>query len=143
MNVKFGHPSASIEVAAGKTLNFAGTITNATSGGISHLTKTGAGTLTLAGVNTYSGTTNVVAGTLALASATSSNNIAASPLIVLGAGTTLDLMGLDNGPVTDTLAVAAAQTVRGLGSVNGTLTSRRMPSTRRAIPLACKTLTAA
>lgn len=65
-NVKFGNAGAAINVSPGKTLNFTGTITNATAGGISYLTKAGTGTLTLAGTNTHTGATSVNEGTLNL-----------------------------------------------------------------------------
>jgi len=81
-NVKFGNASAAIEVAAGKALNFTGTITNATSGGTTYLTKTGAGTLTLAATNTYTGATAVSAGTLLV-----NGSIAASAATVTSGAT--------------------------------------------------------
>lgn len=92
-NVKFGDAAAAIEVAATRTLDFTGTITNATSGGTSYLTKTGPGTLALAGVNTYTGATAVNAGTLRLTGS------------------------LANSPVT----VATGATLTGSGTVGGTL----------------------
>ena len=94
-NVKFGNSNAAIEVAAGKTLNFTGTITNATSVGISYLTKTGAGTLTLGGVNTYTGATNVGAGTLMV-----NGSIAAGGSLTTAAGTLLKGTGTINAPAT-------------------------------------------
>lgn len=62
-HVKFGDAAAAIEVQSGRTLTFTGTVTNATSGGTSHLRKTGAGTLVLAGANTHTGATSLEAGT--------------------------------------------------------------------------------
>lgn len=64
LNVKFANGGA-IDVAAARTLNFAGTITDASVGGASSLVKNGgSGTLSLAGVNTYSGPTTVSNGTI-------------------------------------------------------------------------------
>lgn len=94
-NVKFGNASAAIEVAAGKTLNFTGTITNATNGGISYLTKTGPGTLTLAGPNTHTGATNLSAGTLAV-----NGSIAAGGSLVTAVGTVLKGTGTINAATT-------------------------------------------
>lgn len=65
-NVKFGTAAATIQVAAAKTLNFTGTVTDTVNGGISYLTKTGTGVLTLGGSNAYTGATAVNAGTLRL-----------------------------------------------------------------------------
>ena len=62
--VKFGDSNATIEVAAGKTLNFTGTVMDTTAGGISHLNKSGPGVLSMTGSNTYSGETAVGGGTL-------------------------------------------------------------------------------
>lgn len=109
-NVKFGNASASIEVAAGKTLNFTGTVTNATSGGISYLTKTGAGTLTLGGANTCTGATTLSAGTLAV-----NGSIAAGGSVTTMSGTVLKGTG----------TIAAATTINGThqpGSGAGTQT---------------------
>ena len=87
-NVKFGNAAAALEVAAGRTLNFTGTITNATSGGISFLTKTGAGTLTLPGTNTHTGATALNAGTtLVNGTLTASAITVASSATLGGTGT--------------------------------------------------------
>jgi autotransporter-associated beta strand protein len=65
-NVKFGNQSAAIDVAAGKRLDFTGSVTDA-NGGKSYLTKSGgSGALVLAGSNTYTGATTVNAGTIIL-----------------------------------------------------------------------------
>ena len=96
-NVKFGDPGAAIEVAAGKTLDFTGTITDATNGGTSYLTKTGTGTLLLAGANTHSGATAVNAGTLRL-----NGSIAAGSTVSVASGATLS----GTGTVSGALAVA-------------------------------------
>jgi len=97
-NVKFGNAAAGIEVAPGRTLNFTGTITDTTNGGISSLTKMGTGTLLLAGVNTYTGPTAVNAGTLRL-----TGSIAAGSAVSVASGATLSGTGTVNG----SLAVAA------------------------------------
>lgn len=94
-NVKFGNAGAVIEVATGKTLNFTGTITNATSGGIGYLTKTGLGTLTLAGTNTYTGATNLSAGTLAV-----NGSIAAGGSLATASNTVLKGTGTINAATT-------------------------------------------
>ena len=80
-----------------------------------NLSKTGAGTLTLSGVNTYTGSTLVAGGTLALSAAT--NNVAASPVINVASGATLDVSGVTGGCVLGT-----GQTLQGVGSVAGALT---------------------
>ena len=67
VNVKFANGGL-IDVAAGKTLSFPGTVTDATSGGVSTLIKSGgSGAVTFSGTNTYTGSTTINAGTLALA----------------------------------------------------------------------------
>ncbi len=82
-NVKFGTPSAHINVAAGRTLNFTGTIRDASSGGISYLTvSNGTGTVILAGANTYSGATLIASGTLLV-----NGSINNSPVTVANGGT--------------------------------------------------------
>lgn len=81
-NVKFGSAAAAIEVNAFTNLNFTGTITDATSGGISYLNKKGAGILILAGVNTYTGATAVNAGTARL-----TGSLGTSPVTVAGGAT--------------------------------------------------------
>jgi len=56
---------SSINVAAGKTLNFTGTLTNTSANGNGVLIKTGAGGIDLSGINSYSGGTTLTSGTLA------------------------------------------------------------------------------
>ncbi len=93
-NVKFGNAAAAIDVASGKTLNFTGTITDATSGGISYLTKTGVGTLALGGSNAYTGATAVNAGTLLV------NGSIGSGAVTIASGATLGGLGTIGGAVT-------------------------------------------
>ena len=107
-NVKFGNANASIEVNAARTLNFTGTITNATSGGTSYLRKTGAGTLVLAGNNTYTGATAITAGTLRL-----NGSLAAGSAVTVSGGATLTGAGTANGSVA---FEAAAKHVPGNGA---------------------------
>ncbi len=95
----------------GHSVTVSGNLVNAGTGG---LAKQGAGTLTLSGNNTYAGTTTISAGTLALSHG-SNNNIAASPLVQVGLGATLDVAGLAGG----TFAVAPGQTLAGNGTVAG------------------------
>lgn len=86
-NVKFGNAAAAINVSPGKTLNFTGTVTDATAGGISYLTKTGSGVLTLAGTNTHTGATAVNEGTLNLTGSLGATAVSvASGATLKGAG---------------------------------------------------------
>ena len=68
--------------------------------------------------NTYSGGTTVAAGTLSLANTFSTNNIASSSLINVGASGTLNLAGLNS----STLALAANQALTGPGTISGSVT---------------------
>ncbi len=130
-NVKFGNAGASIEVAAGKTLNFTGTITDTTSGGISYLTKAGAGTLTLAGANAYSGATAINAGIVTL-----NGSIAAGSAVSVASGATLGGTGTVNGTLAFTANAIHApgiptgtQTIAGaLGYANGSRVRWTLPA---------------
>ncbi len=93
-HVKFGDANAAIEVNAARTLNFSGTVTNATNGGTSYLRKTGAGTLVLGGVNTYTGSTAITAGTVRL-----NGSLAAGSAVTVSGGATLTGTGTANGSV--------------------------------------------
>lgn len=82
--------------------------------GTGNLIKVGSGKMTLAGNNTFTGNTTINVGTLGLASS-SNNNIASSPFITVGSGTTLEVAGLSGSE----LQLASGQTLRGTGSVTG------------------------
>ncbi len=98
-NVKFGNAAATIDVSAGKTLNFTGTVTNATNGGISYLTKAGTGTVILAGANTYTGATALNVGTTKL-----NGSLAAGSAVTVAGSATLS----GTGTVSGTLSFAAS-----------------------------------
>ena len=89
------------------------------------LTKTTAGTVTLSGSCTYTGITAVAAGTLALANTTTNNNLGASAAIDVQTGATLDVTGLDNGGVLDTLILSGGQTLQGRGDGHRQAAGRR------------------
>lgn len=72
-----------VEVAAGKTLNFTGTIINIPDA-VSQWSKTGAGTMILGGTNTYTGTTTVTGGTLIV-----NGSIAANTTTTVQTGATI------------------------------------------------------
>ena len=97
-NVKFGNAAASIDVAASKTLNFTGTLTDTTNGGVGYLTKIGVGNLILAGTNTYTGATAINAGTVML-----NGSLAAGSAVTVAGSSTLSGTGTVNG----TLAFSA------------------------------------
>ena len=112
-------------INAGKTATFDVSVANAklTVSGASTattgaLTKTGAGTLTLSGANLHSGNTTVHAGTLKLDLSGSISNSAA---IVVGdagsTGTHLDVTTKTGG-----LTIGLAQTLKGIGQIDGNTT---------------------
>jgi filamentous hemagglutinin family protein len=75
--------NVNIDVAAGKTLTYSGSLNDA-SGGAAHLTKSGSGSLLLSGANTYTSGTTINAGTLMLGSA---NAIGTTGTLTFGGGT--------------------------------------------------------
>lgn len=84
----------SIDVASGKTLTFAGSLTDATLGGTSSLVKTGPGVLAMTGSNSYTGPTTVSAGKLVANGVLGSGSLSvAATAWLMGSGTVL-------GPVT-------------------------------------------
>ena len=82
--------------------------------GTGGFTKSGAGALTLSGISTYSGATTVSAGTLAV---TGGGSIAASPVITVQSGATLDVSAMSAA-----FSVAAGKSLEGTGTVVGPLT---------------------
>lgn len=120
VNVKFANGGA-IEVAATKTLNFTGTITDASAGGASSLVKSGGtGTLVLAGANTYTGTTTVNAGTMVVNGSIGSGAVTVANSTLGGNGTingavTVDASGtVAPGASIGTLTLATAPTLNGI-----------------------------
>ena len=114
VNVKFANGGA-INVAAGKTLNFTRTITDASSGGQSSLVVGGGtGTLVFNGANTYTGTTTINAGRVIL---TNTASLASSNIIV-ASGATFDVTGL-----AATFTVASGQALSGSGANNGSIST--------------------
>ena len=111
-----GTGTPTLTVASG---DFSGTLQD-TAGSLSLVKNTG-GTLFLRHVNnTHSGDTTVSGGVLALVNAGSNNNIASSKVIEVAAGATLNVNGLDGGPL-NTLVLASGQTLGGGGTVLGNL----------------------
>jgi fibronectin-binding autotransporter adhesin len=104
-------PTASIG-ALNTSTTFSGNVT-----GTIAITKVGTGTLTLAAIsnrNTYTGATRVDAGTLALGAGGSINNTTS---ITVASGATFDVSAVTN----YTLGTSAAQTLKGSGTVNGSV----------------------
>ena len=97
------------------------TSTLAANGATGGLKKVGSGTLTITGVCTYGGDTEILEGTLAIGTNSSTGlggSINSSPNIIVSPGATFDV---SSAPTTYTLGSPNAQTLRGGGSVNGTL----------------------
>ena len=82
---------------------------------LTHVVKQGAGTLTLSGANTYTGTTVVSNGVLAL---TGTGSINTSSTITITAAGVVDVTGRG-----DSTLVLGSQTLRGDGTVRGSLDS--------------------
>ncbi|CAN5247013.1 hypothetical protein BH11PLA2_BH11PLA2_22270 [soil metagenome] len=90
-----------------------GPITQTVNGNLWNLNKFDSGTWTLSGTSSYTGTTTINAGTLALGA---SGTINSSPTILIQSGATLDVTGVSGG-----YSLAAAQTLKGTGTVTGQL----------------------
>ena len=122
----FSNASAIINNTGGTTARFLymqgagnavvnGVVGSGTGTGPMNIIKSGTGTWTLNGVNTYPGNTTINGGTLALGSLSGvPATIAASPVISVNTGATLDVSGTGVG-----ITLAAAQTLGGSGTVNG------------------------
>jgi autotransporter-associated beta strand protein len=80
---------ATIEVAAGKTLNFTGFIADGGFDGPTSVIKDGTGTLVFSGINTNTGNTTINAGTLALAQ--SAATLATNSTVTIASGAVLQL----------------------------------------------------
>ena len=96
VNVRFQN-GGSIDVAATKTLQFAGTITDSGSAGASALIKTGSGTLSLNGASIYTGPTTVSAGTLFANTNLSATAITTAAGAVLGGSGTVGSVTMSAG----------------------------------------------
>jgi autotransporter-associated beta strand protein len=106
VNVKFAN-GGTINVSAGKTLNFNGTITDTSSGGASSVAFGGGGTAVFTGANPYTGNTMINAGRLVL---TNSCSLSSSN-IVTASGAIFDVSGLAS-----TFTVKAGQMLGGSGT---------------------------
>lgn len=103
--------------ANGLSTTFEGVMQNGTySAQILSITKVGTGTLTLAGANTYSGRTTIQDGVLALID---NGSIDYSTNINIASGKALDVSARVDGTLN--LGMAAIQTLRGDGTVRGSL----------------------
>lgn len=101
---------ADIDVAAGKTLDFSGSIGDGGFDGPSSVIAIGGGTLVLAGINEYTGATVINGGTLALGASGSIDNTSG---VSLGTGGTFDVSAK---------AGYAVNNLIGSGNVIGALT---------------------
>lgn len=109
------HNGASIEVAAGKNLDFTGTITNSNDG-VSSVIKQGAGSVTFSGASTYTGSTAVNAGTFKLTGSL------ANSAVTVAAGATFSGTGNVGGSLAFAAnAIHAPGDAVGTQSVSGTL----------------------
>ena len=88
--------SSSINVAAGKTLSFTGTLTDTVSNGNSTLIKTGDGTMTVTNTNTYTGVTTISGGTLQIGNGTTDGSITNTSNVVNTATLAFNLAGNQN-----------------------------------------------
>jgi fibronectin-binding autotransporter adhesin len=122
--VTFATGGATLNVGA-NDVYFGNPVGNGGSGG---LTKLGAGILSLTGANNYSGNTTISQGTLLLA-----GTIPGSTNIVLSSGTVFDASPAGG----YTLSATSVQTLTGVGSINGDLTS---PTGTRIVPAATNTV---
>jgi autotransporter-associated beta strand protein len=108
------HPSTYEIGALGMDTLFEGTISEVSTARNASIVKVGSGTLTLSGNSTYTGDTTISQGTLAL---TGSAAIGSTSNITVAAGATLDVADL----FTPTLSLNFGQTLRGGGTVNGSI----------------------
>jgi autotransporter-associated beta strand protein len=130
LNVGLG-TNNTVEVSAGKTLTFSGTITDLTNEGVCALVKSnGTGTLVLSNTNTYTGPTTINAGTLHL-----TGSLAAGSAVTVASGATLSGTGTVNGPLSfATGAIHSPGNPTGAQTVNGTLAYADNSSIRWSLP---------
>lgn len=107
--------AVTFDVSSGATLVLDGIVD-----GAGDLVKTNPGVVLLTANNSYSGNTVIAGGTFALGSAAS---VAASPVIQVNAGSVFDVSAVGGGFV-----LAPAQTLRGNGTVNGSVTANGIVS---------------
>lgn len=113
VNVKFANGGA-INVSAGRTLNFAGTLTDASSGGASSPVISGPGTVVFSGANTFTGPATINAGRVIL----TNSALFGSTNIVVASGAIFDVAGLAS-----TFTLGANQRLAGSGTNNGSITT--------------------
>ncbi|MCW1925806.1 autotransporter-associated beta strand repeat-containing protein [Luteolibacter arcticus] len=120
-----------VEVSAGKTLTFSGTITDLTNEGVSALVKSnGTGTLLLSNTNTYTGPTTINAGTLHL-----TGSLAAASAVTVANAATLSGSGTVNGTLSfATGAIHAPGNPAGTQTVGGALSYDNGARVRWSLP---------
>jgi fibronectin-binding autotransporter adhesin len=93
--------------------------------GAFNVIKDGTGKWTLSGYNTHNGSTTVKAGTLALSNSSSIASVAASMLLDVKSGATLDVSGINSGGglVLGNGSTTQTQTLAGSGTIVGAVTT--------------------
>ncbi len=97
--------------------NFDGVIRDGGTGTNTSITKVGTGTWTLTGLNTYTGSTIVSNGVLALSAGANGDGALSSTNITVVAGAILGVSGRSD----DTLPLSSSQTLKGGGTIRGSV----------------------